>query len=55
MTGEQLPCPHGRQSWGMCPHCLGTNSIMIDEVTTAPTEEPKEEEATPATEESKAE
>ncbi len=20
------PCPHGRPSWQMCPHCLGTNA-----------------------------
>lgn len=23
--GEDQPCPHGRSSWGMCPHCLGLN------------------------------
>lgn len=21
-----LPCPHGRASWQMCPHCLGLNA-----------------------------
>jgi DNA-binding transcriptional regulator YiaG len=23
--GRTNPCPHGRPSWGMCPHCLGVN------------------------------
>lgn len=22
---SSLPCPHGRASWRMCPHCLGIN------------------------------
>lgn len=26
--GEHVtaPCPHGRASWGMCPHCLGLST-----------------------------
>jgi hypothetical protein len=22
---DQLPCPHGRPTWRMCPHCMGLN------------------------------
>jgi hypothetical protein len=22
-----LPCPHGRDSWKSCPHCLGVNTV----------------------------
>jgi hypothetical protein len=22
-----LPCPHGRPSWRVCPHCLGVNDL----------------------------
>jgi len=25
LNKKQLPCPHGRPSWKMCPHCLGLN------------------------------
>ena len=26
---EQLPCPHSRPSWTMCPHCNGVNAQAI--------------------------
>lgn len=29
-----LPCPHGRPSWHMCPHCNGLNALELHIVTT---------------------
>ncbi len=26
-TAAAGPCPHGRPSWNMCPHCLGVNGL----------------------------
>lgn len=23
---DNKPCPHGRESWQTCPHCLGVNN-----------------------------
>ena len=33
---KELPCPHARASWKMCPHCLGINdySALPETVTT---------------------
>lgn len=32
----QLPCPHGRAFWQMCPHCLGITDMDTHGVGEAP-------------------
>lgn len=34
MEEQNLPCPHARPSWKMCPWCLGINGQSTDEYVT---------------------
>lgn len=29
-----LPCPHGRETWRMCPHCLGAPTTSVKPIVT---------------------